>query len=74
MEEVLRTQGGSGTPAPRGTLLVGGERSTGVPGRGSRGAAVGSNSAFRLVLGLRAFCAGRAAARWGLCDTGVRGF
>ena len=44
MEEVLRIKGGSGTPAPRVSSLVGGERSTGVPGRSSRGAAVGGRT------------------------------
>ena len=44
MEEVLRIKGRSGTPAPRVSSLVGGERSTGVPGRSSRGAAVGGRT------------------------------
>ena len=41
---VWNRKGRSGTPAPRVSSLVGGERSTGVPGRSSRGAAVGGRT------------------------------
>ena len=68
-----------GKRGPPGTERAGRQRAgmengADLPCRGSRGAAVGSNSAFRLVLWLSAFGAGWAAARWGLCDAGVRGF
>ena len=75
MEEVLRIKGRSGTPAPRVSSLVGGERSTGVPGRSSRGAAVGGRT-VRLdsCSGREPFVPAGQPLVGGLCDTGVRGF
>ena len=55
--------------------LVGGERSTGVPGRSSRGAAVGGRT-VRLdsCSGREPFVPAGQPLVGGLCDTGVRGF